>query len=146
VSKAMIDLKDLKEPLIQSKSDSVVESTQTPDSETKPKQKRRARTYNAVFNVTNSIIGGGVLALPQSMKLSGLIIGNLWILVAAGVEIYSAILLIFVSQYAFGGGLKKCVFLFFSNSDIHLYFQQVRTEILENSFLESLDKSSLRLS
>jgi sodium-coupled neutral amino acid transporter 11 len=73
-----------------------------PDSE-KQTQRGRVSTNSAIFNVTNSIIGGGILTLPAALKSSGFVLGNVLILLAAVLVTYSAQLLLRTSKYAFGG-------------------------------------------
>jgi sodium-coupled neutral amino acid transporter 11 len=55
-----------------------------------------------VFNVTNSIIGGGILALPSAFMAAGVVLGGSLIIFEAFVAIYAAWLLMAASNYAFG--------------------------------------------
>lgn len=48
---------------------------------------------SSIFNITNTIIGGGILALPYGLKESGLLLGTMFIIIQAFIVVFSASLL-----------------------------------------------------
>eukprot|EP01121_Diplochlamys_sp_Union-15-3_P003563 TRINITY_DN1349_c0_g1_i3.p1 TRINITY_DN1349_c0_g1~~TRINITY_DN1349_c0_g1_i3.p1 ORF type:complete len:358 (+),score=35.36 TRINITY_DN1349_c0_g1_i3:36-1109(+) len=67
-------------------------------------EKKTAKKSNAVFNLVNSIIGGGLLALPFAFSSVGIGLGTIMLMASALLVIYSAKLLIFCSSSPIDGG------------------------------------------
>lgn len=68
---------------------------------------RQAELGASVFNLTNTIIGGGILALPFALKQASLLLGIIFILFSACVVILSSRLLIRTSKIIEPEGGKK---------------------------------------
>lgn len=48
---------------------------------------------SSIFNITNTIIGGGILALPYGIKQAGLLLGIFFIIIQAFIVVFSSSLL-----------------------------------------------------
>lgn len=66
----------------------------------------------AVFNMINCMVGGGIIALPFSMKLSGLPLGLILIAIFAFITDYSLVILAYSANknqvFTYGGLAEKC--------------------------------------
>src|SRR3989338_5475666 len=63
--------------------DTVLIPTSLEDDETKPKVRGTASKIGILFNLTNTTVGTGILALPYAMKSAGLVMGIIMTLIAA---------------------------------------------------------------
>jgi amino acid permease len=64
------------------------------------KPQRGATILSGIFNIVNTIIGGGALALPFVMKESGVAWGIVLVFIVGGLSIYSQRLIVTTSQFA----------------------------------------------
>jgi amino acid permease len=76
---------------------------QTPNSSAQPLPKGKASLGSAVFNITNTIIGGGIVALPFVVKSVGIITAFVLFVVLAVMVAYSALILVKSSLFVFKG-------------------------------------------
>lgn len=78
-----------------------------PSDET-PEVVRKAGLNSSVFNLTNTIIGGGILALPFALKQAGFALGVIFIIFEALLVVLSGRLLVKTSKIINpdGGGIS----------------------------------------
>lgn len=60
--------------------------------------KRGGTVFGTLFNLINTIVGAGLLALPLAVKSSGLVVGIILLVVVVGMSIYSLFLLLKASE------------------------------------------------
>lgn len=71
-----------------------------------PKSPEKTAGYlSSIFNITNTIIGGGILALPFALKQAGLVLGVIFIIIQGLLVIYSSNLLTKASKAIDPGGI-----------------------------------------
>jgi hypothetical protein len=87
------------------------EQTTTSDPEVKA-----ATIPSAIFNLTNTLVGGGTITMGYAMKSLGIGTGIAMLLIICGMIIYSAYLIIRTGMYLFHEGTDLDLFLDTNNS------------------------------
>lgn len=88
-----------------------------------PKSPEKTAGYlSSIFNITNTIIGGGILALPFALKQAGLVLGILFIIVQALLVVYSSYLLTKASKAIDPIGGRYIIFFFLFKINKYLIF------------------------
>jgi sodium-coupled neutral amino acid transporter 11 len=78
--------------------DTVLIPTTLEDDETKPKVRGTASKIGILFNLTNTTVGTGILALPYAMRSAGLVMGIIMTLVAACTALGTLHMLLYVGS------------------------------------------------
>jgi sodium-coupled neutral amino acid transporter 11 len=93
-------------------------STATASSRSKNSPTGTSSLSQAIFNLSNTIVGAGIIGLPYGLKRSGLVLGLLLMMIVAGLTNYSLRLLIRTAVRHRKTTYEDLVFLSFGNKGV----------------------------